>query len=414
MRGQGGHDVDSYKSAWRERRASNRPEDVSKVFRYRELLPFDAEVYDRNRFVTIAEGNHPLIEVPRSAEYAGVDKLRVMHEGVGNPTGSFKDLGMCVAITQAALQGYESVGAASTGNTATSMSAYARRAGMKSIVLVPSEHLAFGKLSQILDFGAKAILVNGNFDAAQRFLRELAEQFGIAIMNSVNPYRAEGQKTAVADMYEQLDWQNVDRIVLPLGNGGNTRALYKALRELRELGFIKRIPRITSVQAAYANPIERMYKGHLVELVPQKKPHTKASAINIGEPANWRFVREAIDATDGWVTSVTEKEIADAKAVIGLDGIGCEPASAAPLAGLRKLRMARKSEDGPDISHDENIVLVLTGNQLKDPDYTTGYHKDELYDDCGHKLSGRFSNRPFEAEADRDSIARMLEKAMAS
>ena len=288
-------------------------------------------------------------------------QLTVKHQGT-NPTGSFKDLGMTACVTQAAILGCGVVACASTGNTSASMSAYAVRADLRAAVFVPGGKVTAAKLAQALEFGATVIEIAGNFDRALELLQSLAADLNLYIVNSLNPFRLEGQKTIVFEMLEQRGWRVPDYIVVPGGNLGNVSAIGKGLCELKRWGFIDRLPRLVVTQAEGANPFYRMLATGAAELTPIAEPHTDATAIRIGNPVNWKKALRAIRATDGMCESLTDDEIFEAKAALAKDGIGCEPASATTIAGIRKLRAAGKIEAGAD------VVAILTGNQLKDPE----------------------------------------------
>lgn len=387
-------------SVFTERRGSMSPLDSSGVWRFRDLLPFAG---DCSRVVTLSEGNTPLFDAPRSGEWAGLGRLRLKHQGM-NPTGSFKDNGMTTGITQAVLIGATMVACASTGNTSASMAAYAARAGLASVVFVPAGQVAYGKLSQALEYGALVVEIEGSFDDAMRLVREAAGDEGVYLLNSINPFRLEGQKTIIIEMLEQLGWRTPDWIVVPGGNLGNSAAFGKALRELFELGFIDRLPRLAVVQAEGAAPLYEMVISGAPVLSPVEDPATLATAIRIGAPVSWRKALRALEWTDGVVERVSEQEIADAKAVIGRDGIGCEPASAVTLAGTR--RLVRSGV----IPGDADVVGVLTGNLLKDTDYTVAYHRGELK--LGHtRLESSYGNRPIRIRATREAVLDLIRKA---
>jgi threonine synthase len=386
------------KIVFRERKASALELDRSGVWRFRELLPF---VADPTKIVTLLEGNTPLYTAPRSAEYARLDSLRFKHQGM-NPTGSFKDNGMTTGVTQARALGAAAVACASTGNTSASMAAYAARAGMLSFVFIPARQVAYGKLSQSLEYGARVVEIEGNFDDAMRLVREIAEESEIYLLNSINPFRLEGQKAIAIEMMEQMDWRAPDWIVVPGGNLGNSSAIGKALHEMLELGFIERMPRLAIIQAEGAAPFYDLFASDdKNRFKPQEQPETLATAIRIGNPVSWKKALRAIEWTSGVVERVTEQEIADAKAVIGSDGIGCEPASAATLAGIRRLVAS-------DVIHGSaDVVAVLTGNLMKDPAYTIGYHTGSLA--LGDKkIEGRYKNQPASVAADKGEIKRLL------
>ncbi len=345
---------DQLKSLWCGRRASLDPRDRSGVWRFREFLPD----YPAGAVITIGEGNTPLLAGRRSAEYAGVTDLRFKHLG-WNPTGCFKDLGMTVAVTEAKLRGATTVACASTGNTAASLAAYAARAGLSARVYLPKGAVSKSKLAQCVDFGAEIVEIEGNFDAALDKL--IAQQNSrLYFMNSINPFRVEGQKTVMFELMEQLNWQPPDYIVLPGGNLGNTAAFGKALEELAGLGLIRKVPRMIVVQARGANAFVRTVRSGKREIV--EAPETRATAIRIGAPKSWKKALRSIAFTDGIVLDVSDDEIMEAKRVIGRDGIGCEPASATTVAGLRRLASEKKIEPGAI------IVAILTGHALKDID----------------------------------------------
>ncbi len=286
--------------------------------------------------------------------------LLFKHEGE-NPTGSFKDRGMTVAITQAVRLGARAVACASTGNTSASLAAYAAQAGLRAIVFVPAGRVAGGKLAQTLAYGATCLQIRGDFDTAMRLVREASERLGIYLVNSINPFRIEGQKTIVWELLQDLDWHAPDWIVVPAGNLGNTSAFGKALKEAREAGWIDKTPRLASIQASGANPFYRSFRDQFSGR-HRVTAETIASAIRIGDPVSHDRAVAAIRYTGGVVEQVTDDEIMTAKRDIDAMGIGCEPASAATLAGVRKLRAAGVIRDR------ESIVCVLTGHLLKDAD----------------------------------------------
>jgi threonine synthase len=349
------------KKTWRERRMSNDPRDLSGVWRFREFLPND---YDQ--VVTMAEGNIPLVRAQRSAEWGGLKDLQFKHLG-WNPTGCFKDLGMTVGVTEARRAGAKIVACASTGNTAASMAAYAARAGMKARVYLPAGMVSLAKVAQSIDYGAELVEIEGNFDQALSTM--LASGEGVYFLNSINPFRIEGQKTVIYEMMEQLDWNPPDYIVCPGGNLGNSSAFGKALEEMKAHGLIQKVPKLVVVQAAGANPLAQMWRNGSTELKPVEEPETVATAIRIGNPRSWKKAMRVLRFTNGFVLDVTDEEIGDAKEAIGRDGIGCEPASATTLAGLRKL-VAQKQ-----IDPEAKIVAILTGHVLKDPGYIIKRHK---------------------------------------
>ncbi len=387
------------KQIWRERRMSNHPLDQSGVWRYREMFPFLEE--DRH-VITLREGNTPILDACIASSYAAVDRIRFKHQGF-NPTGSFKDNGMTAGASQAVRLGMKRVACVSTGNTSASMAAYAAAAGLEPIILIPNGNIAFGKLGQALDYGAKTLQVDANFDQILAIVRILSEKLGIYLLNSVNPFRIEGQKSIVIEMMDQLDWQVPDWIVVPGGNLGNISAFGKGASELYKQGLIAKMPKFAVIQAAGASPFYEFMKApHEHGFVANTHPETLATAIKIGDPVSWPKAWRAV-GTEGLVESVTEQEIADAKAVIGRCGIGCEPASAATLAGVRKLRAAGK------IGAEDNIVAVLTGNVLKDPDYIYRYHTNQLQGPDGSSIHGTFANPPTVVPNDIEAITKLLE-----
>jgi threonine synthase len=353
---------------WRERRCSSESLDQSGVWRFRELLPI---LDSYGNAVTLREGNTPLYPLTQAARRLGIDQLFAKHQGM-NPTGSFKDTGMTAALSVAKERGYEWVACASTGNTSAAMAAYAARAGLRSLVLIPEGKIAWGKLAQAMDYGAVTCQLKTDFDGCVKVLAEIVRQEHIYLLNSVNPYRLEGQKTPAFEIAEALEWNVPDHLIVPGGNLANSSALGKGFRELHELGLVARMPRITVVQAEGANPLVRSFaasKGKELEAV---EAHTRATAIRIGNPASWRKAVKVIQDTNGWCLDVTETEIAIAKAELGAEGLGCEPASAVTLAGLKKLRAGAK------IDSNATVVLLLTGHTLKDADYTIDFHRGTL------------------------------------
>jgi threonine synthase len=407
------YDVNEFRGAsltniWDQRRASSKKIDQSGVWRFRELLP----EADEPQIVTMIEGNTQIFDAPRSADYAGIDRLAFKHLGM-NPTGSFKDLGMTTGITQAGRLGAQSVACASTGNTSASMAAYAARAGMKAFVFIPSGQVSLGKLSQALDYGAALLQIEGDFDDAMRLVREVANDSPLYLLNSVNPFRLEGQKTIAFEMLQQRGWKAPDRVVVPGGNLGNSSAIAKGFHELLERGVMDKMPKITIVQAEGADPLYRLwlkYRDRRTEtglrIEPVEKAFTLATAIKIGSPVSWPKAIRALQWSDGEVEQVSEQEIADAKAVIGRDGIGCEPASAVTLAGIRKMALAG------GIKRDEDIVAILTGHVLKDPDYTVNYHSGALgyTDESGRRVAieARYANAFIRLPPERDAIIKAL------
>jgi threonine synthase len=330
--------------------------DRSGVWRFREML---TEIPDA-QIITHPEGNTRLYQRDRLSQWANVEQLYFKHEGE-NPTGSFKDRGMTAGTTQAVSLGARAVACASTGNTSASLAAYAAHAGLKALVFIPAGKIAMGKLAQTLAYGAQCLAIRGDFDDAMRLVSEVSKHLGIYLLNSINPFRIEGQKTIAWELLQDLSWDAPDWIALPAGNLGNTSAIGKALLEAYEGGWINKLPRIASVQASGANPfyqsfVEGFQTRHKVQA------ETLASAIRIGDPVSYDKARQVILATRGVVTQVTDDEILAAKAHIDAAGIGCEPASACSLAGVKQLQ-----ERGV-IQKTERVVCILTGNILKDPE----------------------------------------------
>jgi threonine synthase len=358
-------DASALKELWSERRKSRDPRDISGVWRYREFLP----EYKANEVVTLGEGNTPLVRGRKTADWASVDDLQFKHLG-WNPTGCFKDLGMTVGMTEALHTGAKVVACASTGNTAASLAAYAARAGIIGRVYLPAGQVSLNKLAQALDFGAEVVEIEGSFDDALNMLLAKTSE-GIYFLNSINPFRIEGQKTTMFELLDQLDWKAPDYLVVPGGNLGNSAAFAKAFDELLRFGFIDRAPHMIVVQAAGANPFAQLWRDQAEELTPVAEPETVATAIRIGNPRSWRKSLRGVRNTGGEILDVTDEEIGEAKAVIGRDGIGCEPASAATLAGLRKLRKANR------IPPEASVVAILTGHVLKDTNFIIQAHQRE-------------------------------------
>jgi threonine synthase len=398
-------EASALKRLWRERRTSNSPLDLSGVWRFRELLPGPAS---EQHVVTLREGNTPLYELPQSSRSTGVARLYAKHQGL-NPTGSFKDNGMSVAATFARQAGYGWVACASTGNTSASMAAYAARGGMRSLVLVPEGKISWSKLSQALDYGAITCQLRTDFDGCLRLLQELVKRAPVYQLNSINPFRIEGQKTLALELLEQFNWEPPDHIIVPGGNLGNSSAIGKALLEMLDIGLIPHLPRLSIIQAEGANALVRTLREaggtHLISV----QAETRATAIRIGNPASWQKAVKILRATGGACEQVSELEIAQAKAEIGAEGIGCEPASAVTLAGLKKL--LRQGFVKPE----ESVVLVLTGNLLKDPDFTMGFHRGDLFQGSGDELESAnmnaFRHPPVVLDATLDAVIKTLEQA---
>jgi threonine synthase len=400
-----GHTAPELKSLWLARRTRFEPENTSGVWRFREMLPALSAAYHP---ITLREGNTPLYELPGCAKSAAVDHLLAKHQGM-NPTASFKDTGMTTASSFARQAGFRWVACASTGNTSASMAAYATRGGIRSLVLIPEGKISWGKLAQALDYGALTCQLRTDFDGCVQVLNELVRSMPVYLLNSVNPYRIEGQKTAAIELLEQLSWQPPDHIIVPGGNLGNSSALGKALLEMKDLGLIGRLPKLSVVQAEGANPFYRTF--HELggkQLIPMQA-ETLATAIRIGNPASWKKALRVIQSTGGTVEQVTEVEMALAKAEIGLDGVGCEPASAVTLAGLKKL--VRKGF----VKHTESVVLILTGHILKDPEFTLKFHRGELFAGTAHAAEASalkpLQRAPIVLDATLDAVKKTLEQS---
>jgi len=382
--------------------------DFSGVWRFRELLNFCADQYK----VTIGEGQTILQQNDRVAEYVGIKpgRLHLQYEGL-NPSGSFKDNGMAAAFSHATAVGAKSCACASTGNTSASVALYAHHCGLKCTVFVGSGRIAFGKLSQAMDYGAQTIQILGDFDDCMRQVQAVCKKLGLYLLNSLNPFRLEGQKTIMYRIIEGLGWQVPDWIIVPGGNLGNSSAFGKAFDELKQLGLIEKIPRLAIINATGADTLtdlvnnkkltwnagrvdQKIIDDYYADLTARSfSPRTCASAIEISRPVNLKKCLRAIDICNGLVRAVTDEQICDAKAIIGAYGLGCEPASAATIAGLRHL-----VADGV-VGKDQTVACVLTGHLLKDPDLTVKYHRDKL---------GQFSNLPVEAPNDLDAIIKLI------
>jgi len=351
------------------------------VWKYRVLLPFS----EATKPVTIDEGNTPLYRCNRLAKSIGITDLWVKHEGL-NPSGSFKDRGMTVGVTKAMELGVKGVACASTGNTSASLAIFAAKAGIPCYVLLPKGKVALGKVAQAMMHGANVFSLRGNFDDALRIVRVICEEEKLYLLNSVNPYRLEGQKTIAFEVAEKLDWEVPDRVILPVGNAGNISAIFKGFLELRTLGIADSIPKMTGIQAEGAKPVVNAFKQAKAEITPEDRPETIASAIRIGNPVNAAKALHAIRTSGGVAESVTDKEITEAQLELArLEGIGVEPASAASIAGLKKL-----VETG-EIERDERIVCITNGHLLKDPERVI-----------------QICEAPKEVDADVDAVRKMM------
>src|ERR1700726_2423828 len=398
-------DAAKLKSTWRNRRLSLEPIDQSGVWRFRNLLP---ALESGQQAITLGEGNTPLYELPQCARITGVPRLFAKHQGL-NPTGSFKDAGMTVAATFARLSGFRWVACASTGNTSASMAAYAARGGLRSLVLVPDGKISWSKLSQALDYGAVTCQLRTDFDGCLRLLQELVLRAPVYQLNSINPFRLEGQKTLALELLEQLDWRPPDHIIVPGGNLGNSSRIGKALLEMRDLGLISRLPKLSVIQAEGANALVRTLREAGGKRLISVQAETRATAIRIGNPASWKKALRVIRETEGTVEQVSEVEIAVAKAEIGSEGIGCEPASAVTLAGLKKLVKSGF------VKANESVVLVLTGHLLKDSEFTLKFHRGDLFtgtaDEQESAKLNPFRHPPIVIDATLDAVIKTLELA---
>jgi threonine synthase len=327
----------------------------STMWKYKEFMPVDP-----SRIVSLEEGGTPFCKCDKLGEKIGID-LYVKVEG-SNPTGSFKDRGMSVGITKAIELGVDTVGCASTGNTSASLAAYAARAGLRCIVLLPSGKVALGKLAQAMFHGAEVLSVRGNFDEALETITALALQGKLYLLNSVNPFRLEGQKSIGFEIVDDLGWKSPDRIILPVGNAGNISAIWKGVKEFHQAGFIEDLPMMTGIQAEGAAPIVRAIMENKNDIIPFENPETVATAIRIGAPVSAKKALAAIYESDGYAETVTDEEILSAQKLLArTEGIGVEPASAASIAGLMKL------VENSEIDKNEQVVCIVTGHLLKDP-----------------------------------------------
>jgi len=391
---------DALVATFESRLASRLPQDLSGIWRYRELV-LDLPAGD---IITFPEGRTNLYTLDPSS--LGLSNLWAKHEGE-NPTGSFKDRGMTAAVSWARHQGARALICASTGNTSASLAAYGTRAGIPVFVLIPEGHIARGKLSQALAYGAHTLQIDGNFDDAMHAVEQLADNYRLTLVNSLNPFRLEGQKTIILDSYMQLGRHLPDWIIVPGGNLGNTSAFGKALIEMKSLGLIDRVPRLAVIQAEGASPFARAAKNGFRHFEPMQ-PETIATAIRIGNPVNYDKAARAIRYTDGVVTTVTDAEILQAKHDLDRQAIGCEPASAAGFAGLRKLRREDTVHAG------ESAMLVITGNILKDPDVTIALAMGETagLGVPGSETLSSCANTPRHVPSTVDAIARIIEEAL--
>jgi threonine synthase len=409
-----------FEARWKNRR---HPLDFSGVWRFRELLPFAPD----SKIVTIGEGQTILQQSDTVGRYSGMDDgcLYLQYEGL-NPSGSFKDNGMTAASTHARMVGAKMAACASTGNTSASLAVFSSTTGLfRVVVFVGSGKIAYGKLSQALDYGAITVQIEGDFDDALVRVREVCDAMGIYLCNSVNPFRLEGQKAIMYRVLEALAWQPPDWIVVPGGNLGNSSAFGKAFAELKLLGLIDRVPRLAIINAAGANTLYQLYEQQGIRWNDGKpdstavdayfgemdragrRASTLATAIQINRPVNLAKCLRALDVCDGVVREVSDQDILDAKAQIGAGGFGCEPASGASVAGAKLLR-----SEGV-IAPSDRVVCILTGHGLKDPNATVAYHSakadniDRSLSDYGVK-SAQYANRPIQVPNDLEKIMAVL------
>jgi threonine synthase len=400
--------------------------DFSGVWRFRELFPFYRTEDD---IVTIGEGRTQLQDATLLARQMGMKpgNLLLQYEGL-NPSGSFKDNGMTAAFTHARMVGAKKVACASTGNTSASLAMYASLSEVQGVVFIGSGKISFGKLSQALDYGALTLQIQGDFDACLRRVRQIAvdlPEMGIYLMNSVNPFRLEGQKSIMLRILEARDWEPPDWIIVPGGNLGNCSAFGKIYAEMKELGLVKKVPRLAIINASGANTLNvlvnqrgmtwnggtydaSIMQGHYAALDEANYyPHTVASAIEISRPVNLPKALRALADMNGVVREVTDEEILEHRAMVARWGFGCEPASAASVAGLRKLI------DEKVIGADESVVCILTGHELKDPNATVQYHTGidmKAAQDLAPRKepTGKLVNRPIQVEDNLDAIVRAM------
>jgi len=412
-----------FENRWATRR---NPLDFSGVWRFRELMPFAPA----DKIVSIGEGQTQLRPAPGVAQYVGIDagRLHLQYEGM-NFSGSFKDNGMTAAFTHANMVSAKRVACASTGNTSASMASFAAARGdVRAFVFIGSGKIAYGKLCQALDYGGVTIQIEGDFDDAMERVQQVCERLGLYLMNSLNPFRLEGQKAIMYRVLEGLSWEPPDWLIVPGGNLGNSSAFGKAFVELERLGLIKKIPRVAIINSTGARTLSELVNGRglrwnggnvddsiidgYYEYLDAQgiRAVTLASAIEINRPVNLKKALRTLEVTDGVVREVTDEEILDAKAMIGRSGIGCEPASAASVAGAKKLR--KEGLIGPD----DTVVCILTGHQLKDPNAAVNYHSAEgeafrkAFDKFGVK-NARFRNKPLKTENDLNRILKLVEEA---
>jgi threonine synthase len=413
-----------FEKKWATRR---NPLHFSGVWRFKELLNFAPD----EMVLSIGEGQTLLRHELEVGKYIGLKDVRLQYEGM-NPSGSFKDNGMTAGFTHARLVGAKKVACASTGNTSSSLAAYAAASPavnnghkLEALVFVGSGRIAMGKLSQGLDYGGRTLQIMGLFDDAMKRVKEVSKSLGIYLLNSVNPFRLEGQKTIMLRVLEALDWEVPDWIVVPGGNLGNSSAFGKAFFELKELGLINKLPRLAVINAAGANTLHRLFNDQRIRWnggkydsaaidafyremdLQHREANTVASAIEINRPVNLTKCLRALEWLNGVVTQVDDQEILDAKAIVGRGGIGCEPASAASVAGAKKL-VANGT-----IGKSDRVVCIITGHQLKAANTTVGYHSLEG-EDLRHEFrefgvrTNQFANKPIQVKNELNEILRVI------
>jgi threonine synthase len=381
------------KELFKSRHNSNLAADQSGVWRFRELVLPDL---NENDLITRGEGNTRQYKFIKTNRWLGATDVIFKHEGE-NPTGSFKDRGMTVVMSWAKRQAAKYVVCASTGNTAAAVASYASLADIPAVILISEKNTALGKVAQSLAYGALTVKIRGDFDVALKLVLESREQLGLTVLNSINPFRLEGQKTIIWEIFDSLDWNPPDWIVVPGGNLGNTSAFGKALMEAQVVGLISKIPRLAVIQAAGAAPFAHGFVNNWQREAITAE--TIATAIRIGQPVNWDKAVRAIQFTNGVVTSVTDQEILAAKAVLDSDGVGAEPASCASAAGIKKLLLTGV------IKPEQKVVAILTGHLLKDPDATIGYHSGTL-----NRIESRLANQPVTIDPTVEALTQELEK----
>ncbi|MGG2089073.1 threonine synthase [Priestia aryabhattai] len=340
---------------------------ASGVWRYKELI---FPELPEECIVTKYEGNTGLYTHQLIQDYIGLRQIYVKAQSE-NPSGSFKDNGMTVAVSHGKFLGYKKFTCTSTGNTSSSLAMYASIGNSDSYIFVPNKDISMNKVLQTIAYGAHVFSIPGTYDDGIGFLEEYSEDLGLYVCNSINPFRIEGQKSIIYEIAHYLNWNLPDWIVVPGGALSNATALGKGLQDLLKLGFINKLPRIAIIQAEGASPFHEMINQKMKELIPDVSPYTRASALNIGNPPSWKKAKHALKETNGITASVSDTEILNAKAIIDRSGIGCEPASAATVAGLKKL------VDQQKIDKDETALCILTGNILKDTDALKEYHSED-------------------------------------